>query len=241
MAARRSQEQRSEASIERALNAALELFSTQGFRATTMRQIADRAALSVGNIYHHFPDKEAIYDRLIERYWERLLDPANELNEIFARADFPDDLEELAAAIERTVEANKEHILLIYLDVIEFRGEHVRAFYDGMSERFERTYGPRFAERRAAGEFGDVDPMLAVMVATRWLFYFYTVEKCFGVPMHFGMTPKQAVDGFIQLVRHGLASPTSEAPPAPIPNERRSAQARPAARKRSRTARGGKK
>ncbi|HLF55752.1 MAG TPA: TetR/AcrR family transcriptional regulator [Thermoanaerobaculia bacterium] len=204
MAPRRRQEERSEASVGRALDAALELFSTQGYRATSMRQIAEKAELSVGNLYHHFPDKESIYDRLIERYWQRLLDPDLELNRLFARADFPDDLEEMAAAIERVVEENKSHILLIYLDVIEFRGEHIRAFYDGMAERFERIYGPRFAERRAAGEFGDTDPMMAVMVATRWLFYYFTVEKCFGVPLHFGMTPKQAVDEFIRLLRYGL-------------------------------------
>jgi len=204
MAPRRRQEERSEASVGRALDAALELFSTQGYRATSMRQIAEKAELSVGNLYHHFPDKESIYDRLIERYWQRLLDPDLELNRLFARADFPDDLEEMAAAIERVVEENKSHILLIYLDVIEFRGEHIRAFYDGMAERFERIYGPRFAERRAAGDFGDTDPMMAVMVATRWLFYYFTVEKCFGVPLHFGMTPKQAVDEFIRLLRYGL-------------------------------------
>ena len=204
MAPRRRQEERSEASVGRALDAALELFSTQGYRATSMRQIAEKAELSVGNLYHHFPDKESIYDRLIERYWQRLLDPDLELNRLFARADFPNDLEEMAAAIERVVEENKSHILLIYLDVIEFRGEHIRAFYDGMAERFERIYGPRFAERRAAGDFGDTDPMMAVMVATRWLFYYFTVEKCFGVPLHFGMTPKQAVDEFIRLLRYGL-------------------------------------
>jgi hypothetical protein len=46
--------------------------------------------------------------------------------------------------------------------------------------------------------------MVAVMVATRRLFYFYTVEKCFGVPMHFGMDAQQAVDGFIRILRLGV-------------------------------------
>jgi hypothetical protein len=47
--------------------------------------------------------------------------------------------------------------------------------------------------------------MVAVMVATRWFFYFFTVEKCFGVPMHFGMRPEEAVEEFIRLVRLGLS------------------------------------
>jgi len=199
-----TQREKSEASMARALDAALELFSSQGFGATSMRQIADRAGLSMGNVYHHFPSKEAIFQRLLDRYWERVLDPELRLNQIFARADFPDDLEELAEAIEEVVEEFRPYILLIYVDVIEFQGEHIRSFYEGMADRFKDTYGERFQERRQAGELGDVDPMVAVMVATRWFFYFFTVEKCFGVPMHFGMSPESAVQEFIRLLRRGL-------------------------------------
>ena len=190
--------------MARTLEAALALFSSQGFRATSMREIADGAGLSVGNVYHHFPSKEAIFQRLLEQYWEHVLDPDLPLNRIFARADFPDDLEEMAAAIEEVVERFRPYILLIYVDVIEFQGEHIRSFYEGMAERFKRTYGGRFDERRRVGELGDVDPMVAVMVATRWFFYFFTVEKCFGVPMHFGMRPEEAVAELIRLLRLGL-------------------------------------
>lgn len=215
MSARERQEAKSEASVAAVLDAALELFSTQGFRATTLRQIAERAGISVGNIYHHFPNKHAIYQRLIDRYWERLLDPDLRLNRIFGAAGFPEDFEEMAAAIEEVVTDNAAHILLIYVDVIEFRGEHIRAFYEGMAERFERNYGERFRARQAAGDFGDADPMMAVMVATRWLFYFFTVEKCFGAPLHFGMTPRQATDEFIRLLRYGLMPRVGAATPAP--------------------------
>jgi AcrR family transcriptional regulator len=201
---RKRQEAKSEASVTAVLDAGLELFSTQGYRATSLRQIAERAGTSVGNIYHHFPNKDAIYQRLISRYWERLQDPDLPLNRLFAAARFPDDLEEMAAAIEQVVTDNAAHVLLIYVDVVEFQGEHIRTFYEGMARRFSSAYGKRFRERQAAGEFGDADPMMAVMVAVRWLFYFYTVEKCFGAPMHFGRTARQAVDGFIRLLRQGL-------------------------------------
>jgi AcrR family transcriptional regulator len=199
-----TQRERSEASVSRTLGAALKLFSSHGFRATSMREIADGAGLSVGNVYHHFPSKEAIFQRLLDQYWERVLDPELPLNRIFARADFPDDLEEMAGAIEAVVEEFRPYVLLIYVDVIEFQGEHIRSFYEGMAERFRQTYAGRFEARREAGELGDVDPMVGVMVATRWFFYFFTVEKCFGVPMHFGMSPEEAVREFIRLLRVGL-------------------------------------
>jgi AcrR family transcriptional regulator len=198
------QAERSEVATTRVLEVALELFSTQGYGATSMRQIAETCEQSVGNLYHHFGSKEAIFQRLIDGYWERLLDPENPLQKVFTRANFPDDLEELAVAIELTVEENKASILLVFVDVIEFKGQHIRFFYETMADRFKEKYGPHFEELAREGRLADADPMVAVMVATRWLFYFYTVEKCFGVPMHFGMDAQQAVDGFIRILRLGL-------------------------------------
>jgi hypothetical protein len=133
-----------------------------------------------------------------------VLDPSLRLHGIFARAAFPDDLEEMAAAIEEVVDRFRPYILLIYVDVIEFQGEHIRTFYAGMAGRFQATYAETLRTKQERGEIGDVDPMVAVMVATRWFFYFFTVEKCFGAPEHFGMTTERAVAEFIRLLRNGL-------------------------------------
>lgn len=204
---------KSEVATSRVMEAALELFSTQGYGATSMRQIAEACEQSVGNLYHHFGSKEAIYQRLIDDYWARLLDPGHPLQRVFTRANFPDDLEDLAVAIEATVEENKASILLVFVDVIEHQGRHIRTFYETMADRFKEKYGPHFAELERQGRLADADPLVAVMVATRWLFYFYTVEKCFGVPMHFGMEAQQAVDGFIRILRNGvLRAPESVEP-----------------------------
>jgi AcrR family transcriptional regulator len=198
------QAERSEVATNRVLDVALELFSTQGYGATSMRQIAEACDQSTGNLYHHFGSKEAIFQQLIDDYWERLLDPEHYLEKIFTQANFPDDLEELAAAIEQTVKENKASILLVFVDVIEHQGRHIRSFYETMADRFREKYGSHFDQLAREGRLADADPMVAVMVATRWLFYFYTVENCFGVPMHFGMEPQQAVDAFIRILRNGV-------------------------------------
>ncbi len=202
---------KSEIATSRVLDAALQLFSTQGYGATSMRQIAEACDQSVGNLYHHFGSKEEIFRRLIVEYFDSLLQADNQLQKVFVAANFPDDLEDLAAAIELTVEENKASILLVFIDVIEFRGRHIRFFYESMAARFQAVYGKRFEELEREGRLTDADPMVAVMVATRWLFYFYTVEKCFGVPMHFGMDAQQAVDGFIRILRNGLLRGEEEA------------------------------
>ena len=212
--ARQAQEAKSEVSISKALEVALRLFSSQGFGATSMREIAAESGLSVGNLYHHFANKEEVFQRLLDQYWERVMDPSVRLNRVIEAAGFPEDLEEMASAIEEVVDEFAPYILLIYVDVIEFEGRHVRTFYEGMAGRFEEAYGDRLRERQAAGEFGDVNPMVAVMVALRWFFYFFTIEKCFGAPMHFGMSPQKAVDEFIRVLRLGVlpraADPTRQ-------------------------------
>ena len=58
-------EEKSERSRRLVLDAALKLFSKQGYRGTTVREVADAAGVSIGNLYHHFPDKEAIFRTLL--------------------------------------------------------------------------------------------------------------------------------------------------------------------------------
>jgi AcrR family transcriptional regulator len=201
----RRQASKSEVSTRKVLKAALSLFSRQGYRATSMRQMARRSGLSVGNLYHHFGSKESIFQRLLDEYWEVLLDPDLPLNRLYASARFPDDLEELAAAIEQIVAERSAHILLVYIDVIEFKGKHIRAFYETMANRFRAAYGDRIEEMRRCGEVGaDVDPLLGVILATRWFFYYFTVESCFGVPMHLGLSSRQAIEEFSKILRYGI-------------------------------------
>lgn len=197
--------------VDRVLEVALRLFSQQGFRGTSMRDIATAAGLSIGNVYHHFVNKEALFETLIERYWKLLLDPNLRINQLFAASRFPEDLEELAAACDEIVRDYTPYVKLIYVDVVEFDGRHIREFYQTMADRFERVYRAPLEERRERGELGDVDPMAAAMIAVRWFFYFYTVETCFGVPNHLGMESKRAVSEFIKILRLGVL-PRGESP-----------------------------
>ena len=54
------------------IDAALDLFEEVGFEATTMRAIAKRADVSVGNAYYYFDSKDQLiqgfYDRAAERH-----------------------------------------------------------------------------------------------------------------------------------------------------------------------------
>ncbi|RDH78239.1 TetR/AcrR family transcriptional regulator [Mycolicibacterium moriokaense] len=59
---------RTDATQQRILDAATQVFCAQGFSAATMADIVDCSGASIGSIYHHFGGKKelflAIYDRL---------------------------------------------------------------------------------------------------------------------------------------------------------------------------------
>lgn len=51
-----------EATRQRLLRAALELYTTEGYRATTTERIAGRAGVAEGTIYRHFRGKEELFN-----------------------------------------------------------------------------------------------------------------------------------------------------------------------------------
>ncbi|MFN2240295.1 MAG: TetR/AcrR family transcriptional regulator, partial [Thermoanaerobaculia bacterium] len=158
---------KSERSRRIILDAALDLFSHRGYRATSIRDIASRAVVSTGSVYHHFPDKEAIYRTLFDEYWQALSDPEFPVNKALAAGIFPDNLEALGKAAERSVRRYRKYVALIYVDVVEFDGTHIRRFYSDMAARFERflqTHGKEEIEARLRPE---VSAASAMMLATR--------------------------------------------------------------------------
>lgn len=65
---------------ERILDAALEVFSLQGFRGATLDQIAEGAGLSKPNLLYYFPSKEEVHRALLTGLLESWLDPLRAMN-----------------------------------------------------------------------------------------------------------------------------------------------------------------
>ena len=49
------------------VDAAVRVFSRHGFAASSIRQIAEEAGLSIGSIYRHYASKEELFDDLLEQ------------------------------------------------------------------------------------------------------------------------------------------------------------------------------
>lgn len=62
------------------LDAALEVFSSYGFRGSTLDQISEKAGMSKPNLLYYYPSKQAIYVTLLENTLEEWLQPFEQLN-----------------------------------------------------------------------------------------------------------------------------------------------------------------
>jgi TetR/AcrR family transcriptional regulator len=62
------------------LEAALEVFSNNGFRGATLDQIAEGAGLSKPNLLYYFPSKEAVHSALLGQLLKTWLDPLRAIN-----------------------------------------------------------------------------------------------------------------------------------------------------------------
>jgi hypothetical protein len=108
-------------------------------------------------------------------------------------------------------------VALIYVDVVEFEGSHIRRFYSEMAQRFETFWGRHPA--RAALEQKlrpGVSPVSAIMVAGRFLLQYFAVELVFGVPDHFGKGSETVMREIADILKHGIVraeAPAAAAPP----------------------------
>ncbi len=54
------------------LAAAEDLFTRQGYDGTAIGDVAEKAGVGVGTVYHHFPDKRAMLLQLIDEWGDRI-------------------------------------------------------------------------------------------------------------------------------------------------------------------------
>jgi TetR/AcrR family transcriptional regulator len=85
------------------LEAALEVFSTHGFRGSTIDQIAEAAGMSKPNLLYYFHRKEDIHEALIQRLLKTWLAPLRELSET------GDPIAELRGYIRRKLEMARDY------------------------------------------------------------------------------------------------------------------------------------
>ena len=80
------------------LDASLELFSVQGFEATSISQIAGAVGIRKASLYSHFGSKQAILDAIVKDVLEQYGE-----HSIFARTDWEKDTDNLPLTSDEAV------------------------------------------------------------------------------------------------------------------------------------------
>ena len=93
------------------LKASLELFSVQGFEATSISQIADAVGIRKASLYSHFDSKQAILDAIVKEVLEQY-----GKHSIFARANWEKDAGNLPLTADEAVRMIQGQIRYILHD-----------------------------------------------------------------------------------------------------------------------------
>jgi AcrR family transcriptional regulator len=188
-------------------DAAKELLIKQGFHATSMRDIARRASISLGNVYNYFETKEAIFEPIINRYVTIIDQKLKEILEELDEPLDPKDMRRLGEMVGELVDRHQDFWLLMYIDVLEFQNRHFRKMFEGLAEKFRRLFEEKFASAIERGDLrSGVDPAVGFTVAYMQFFNYFLVERLFGGNLHLGLTDEQALNYLTKIFCYGVLS-----------------------------------
>ena len=139
---------------EAILAAALEVFSTHGFRGATLDQIAEAAGLPKPNLFYYFASKDDVHRMLLERLLDTWLEPLRHLD------PDGDPATEIGAYIRRKLEMARDYPRESRLFAGEIlRGApHISDLLGGPLKQLVDTQARVIAAWADAGRIARVDP-----------------------------------------------------------------------------------
>ena len=148
--------------VERLIEAAVQLFSRQGFRGTTTRQIARLADVNETTLFRHFSRKQTLFWAAVESRLKRLRIP-RELQNALLEGDAPERV--LPLIVEFLVLAvmyQPELMRLLWVSLLELRLDADRICRQRLEPVFHVIHD--YIEHSvASGALRSVDPSLATI------------------------------------------------------------------------------
>ncbi len=138
------------------LKEARRLFVQRGLSATKISDIAAAAGLSHGLVYHYFPTKDAIYEAIVARAIEPVLEATAAARTGSGSAT--DRLRALTVELLRTVEQEPDTMVLIVQATCTSTPSHVDALIADFGEKIFGNLVALLVEGQRAGEVADADP-----------------------------------------------------------------------------------
>ncbi len=180
------------------LEASYELFITQGYHATSTRDITTAVGLAVGGFYNYFRTKEDIYLALLtERHPLLKILPALQN----AQGDTVEELVcDAAVHMIETLGERRRAFGLMYVELAEFRGKHLTQILKMVQPSFLE-----FAQRlnQARGTLRDVPMPIMLRVFLGLFFSYFITDWLISKQLPASVT-QDVFDGFVDIYLHGI-------------------------------------
>jgi len=179
-----------------------ELFAQKGYRATTVREIADAAGILSGSLYHHFDSKESIGDEILSGFMSEIL---ADYRAAVASAGGPRAvLEQIVRTTSETLARHRAALAMLQSDWSFFSTQPRFAYLRKALREIERIWVTQLELGVRSGDFrADLDPRLTYRL----------LRDVLWIPVQWrrtgGYSTEQVVDGFLRLLFDGITSPVS--------------------------------
>jgi len=180
-------------------DAAMELFLEQGYAATSMRQIADKAELALGGIYNHFTSKDEIFEGIIvdQHPYKKIL-PAILEAESENLGDF---FKKAFHLIVTEMSQRPEFVNLMLIELVEFKGRHgtvmLREIAPKMLPVFERIIKSR-------KDLRITNPAMLMRSFIGTVVSYLITEMLISNSMISKLMPKNTEGAYIDVFLHGI-------------------------------------
>ena len=178
---------------------AAELFAQKGYRATTVREIADAAGILSGSLYHHFDSKESIGEEILSGFINEIL--ADDRAAVAGAADPRAALEQIVRTTTRTLSTHRAALTMLQNDWNYFASQPRFAYLGKALREIERIWLGQLEAGKQAGLFrADLDPKLTYRL----------LQDVLWIPAQWrrtrGYSTDQVIDGFLRILFEGIAT-----------------------------------
>jgi AcrR family transcriptional regulator len=165
---------RAENQRERILQEAAVLFARGGFDASSLNELAGEAGISKAGIYHYFKTKQEVYDAIIVRTLQSLIDQVE--TAVRERDDPYERLVTFMTAHAAHFERNYWAFRAMLISFSAMSAPVSRAEAATLRERYEQLLRGIIADGVERGSFRDVDPAStgrAILSMLNWMARWY--------------------------------------------------------------------
>ncbi len=186
---------------DRIINSAKVLFAEKGFSATGLREIAQRADVSLGNIYNYFKSKEEIFNAIFD---------AQEITGFLAESfeeivdNFPFNIERAILSVKRVVDDNIDLYRLAFIDLIEFGGRYTNRMLEYIINFGKSFFQEKLTQQALDGKLKNLDYDFFTNFFMFSMITFFSISNILPVLKVNNYSDEELSDMIAQVVLNGI-------------------------------------